>query len=260
MKFQFEKYQGTGNDFVMLNNLLGEYNAISVQQITLICDRKFGIGADGLIMINQHSSLDFEMDYYNSDGSKSFCGNGARCAVAYAKALGLIESEAHFMAIDGDHQAQIDDETVALNMNDVNAVNQFDDSFILYTGSPHYVKFVPNLEREQIVETGKKIRYSDKFKKEGINVNLVQEIHEDSIKIETYERGVEDETLSCGTGATACALVVGFKNEKKGNNRVFVEVKGGNLLVEYYYSGNGIFSEIQLIGPAKFVFKGEIDV
>lgn len=260
MKFRFEKYQGTGNDFVMLDNLSGEYNDLSIKQIIQICDRRFGVGADGLIKINAHPNLDFEVDYYNSDGSKSFCGNGARCAVAFAKTLGVIEKDTHFNAIDGDHQAQISGETVALNMHNVSSVNQSFDTFELNTGSPHFVKFVPHLENENIVETGRLVRFSDQYKNEGINVNLVEELLTDSIKISTYERGVEDETLSCGTGATACALVVGYKKNQLGDNKVFVEVKGGNLLVEFTYLGNGKFTNIQLIGPAKFVFKGEIDV
>lgn len=260
MKVQFEKYQGTGNDFVMLDNMTGVFDTLSIEQISKICDRRFGVGADGLIKINTHSNLDFEMDYYNSDGTKSFCGNGARCAVAFAKTLGIIEKETHFNAIDGDHQAQINDETVALNMKDVLSVNQSVGSYQLNTGSPHFVKFVEKLDQSDIYEFGKEIRFSNQYKKDGINVNLVEELHDNSIKIATYERGVEDETLSCGTGATACALVEAFKKDQTGENRIFVEVKGGNLLVEFTYLGNGSFRNIQLIGPAKFVFKGEINV
>jgi diaminopimelate epimerase len=260
MLIHFQKYQGTGNDFVMLDNLNGQYNDLTIAQIVQICDRRFGIGADGLIKINKHSSLDFEIDYYNSDGSKSFCGNGARCSVAFAKTLGIDVNNTRFSAIDGEHSAQMINETITLDMLSVNNVNQIDKSFELNTGSPHYIRFVENLENENIVSTGKEIRYSEPYFKEGINVNLVEGVNTNSIKIATYERGVEDETLSCGTGATACALIVGFSENRIGKNEIVVQVKGGNLKVDFDYLGNGSFTNIKLIGPAVFVFKGEINV
>ena len=260
MLIHFQKYQGTGNDFVMLDNLTGQYNDLSIAQIVQICDRRFGIGADGLIKINKHDSLDFEMDYYNSDGSKSFCGNGARCSVAFAKTIGIDVLNTRFSAIDGEHSAQMKDETITLDMLPVNFVNQVNKSFIINTGSPHYIRFVENLENENIVSIGKEIRYSEPYFKEGINVNLVERVTANSIIIATYERGVEDETLSCGTGATACALVVGFSENRIGKNEIAVQVKGGDLKVDYEYLGNGSFTNIKLIGPAEFVFKGEINV
>ena len=260
MKIHFEKYQGTGNDFVMLDNLNGQYNSLTIQDIQFICDRRFGVGADGLIKINTHPSFDFEVDYYNSDGSKSFCGNGARCAVAFAESLGVIKTNARFIAIDGVHQAIKNSQTIALDMLPVNIVNQVDESFILDTGSPHYVRFVKNVNEVDVLAFGREIRYSDRFKKEGINVNIIEEMSENSIKIRTYERGVEDETLSCGTGATACALVVGLKDAILGKRLINVDVLGGKLSVSYENLGNGNFSNIQLIGPGKFVFKGEINV
>jgi diaminopimelate epimerase len=260
MKIHFEKYQGTGNDFVMLDNLNGQYDDLTVSEIQLICDRRFGVGADGLIKINKHSSFDFEVDYYNSDGSKSFCGNGARCAVAFAESIGVIKSKARFLAIDGVHQATKHNETIALDMMPVGVVNQENESFILDTGSPHFVRFVKSLKEVNILDYGREIRYSEKFKSEGINVNIIEQISENSIKIRTYERGVEDETLSCGTGATACALVVGLKDAILGKRLINVDVLGGKLSVSYENLGNGNFSNIQLIGPGKFVFKGEIDV
>ena len=260
MLIHFQKYQGTGNDFVMLDNLNGQYNDLSIAQIVQICDRRFGIGADGLIKINKHDSLDFEIDYYNSDGSKSFCGNGARCSVAFAKTIGIDVRNTRFSAIDGEHSAQINNETITLDMLPVNFVNQVDKSFVINTGSPHYIRFVENLENENIVSKGRQIRYSEPYKKEGINVNLVELTDVNSIKIATYERGVEDETLSCGTGATACALVVGFSENRIGKNEIAVQVKGGDLKVDFDYLGNGSFTNIKLIGPAEFVFKGEINV
>lgn len=260
MKIQFEKYQGTGNDFVMLNNLNGEFDHLTIAAIQQLCDRRFGIGADGLIKINAHSSLDFEVDYYNSDGSKSFCGNGARCAVAFAQTLGIDVANTRFLAIDGVHSARMENNTIALDMLPVNHIEQNDESYILDTGSPHFIRFVNDVDAADIVQTGKEIRYSEYYNKEGINVNLIEQTSENSIKIRTYERGVEDETLSCGTGATACALVVAYKSDQIGKNTVEVEVKGGKLAVSYDYLGGGKFSKIQLIGPGKFVFKGEIDV
>lgn len=260
MRIRFEKYQGTGNDFIMLDNLNGQYNSLSIDQIKVLCDRHFGIGADGLIKINRHKNFDFEMDYYNSDGSKSFCGNGTRCAVTFAKTLGIEAENIHLIAIDGEHSAQIIGDAIALDMLPLAVVNQINNDFILDTGSPHFVRFVDDLKNESILQTGREIRYSNDFKIDGINVNLVEQISKNVIRIETYERGVEDETLSCGTGATACALVVGLKNAQIGKNSVIVQVKGGELSVEFEYHESGLFDNIKLIGPAKFVFKGEIDV
>lgn len=260
MNIQFKKYQGTGNDFIMLDNLDGRYDSLTIEQISILCDRHFGIGADGLIKIDQHESFDFSMDYYNSDGSKSFCGNGARCAIAFAETLGVKVRNTFFNAIDGMHSAQKNGETIALDMINVESVNQIDEDFVLNTGSPHYIHFVHDLTTKNIIDFGKKIRYSDAFKDDGINVNLVEEKSLDFIKMLTYERGVENETLSCGTGATAAALLSGMRNNRIGTNKINVEVKGGNLSVEFCNNGDGTFTSIKLIGPALFVFKGEIDV
>lgn len=260
MKIQFEKYQGTGNDFIMLNNLEGRYNDLSTDQITKLCHRRFGIGADGLIKINAHPDLDFEVDYYNADGSKSFCGNGARCAVVFAGSLGIDVESTRFLAIDGEHSARKKGETVSLDMLPVSTVNQLNSDFVLNTGSPHYVRFVEDLEEQNIYKIGQEIRYSDQFKIEGINVNLVEKTGDKKIRIQTYERGVEDETLSCGTGATACALVEGLLQGEIGEHTIDVEVKGGQLKVSFINRGNGKFDNIRLIGSAVFVFKGEMDV
>ncbi len=260
MIIHFEKYQGTGNDFVLLDNLSGRYDALSIEQIVKLCDRRFGIGADGLIKINRHPSYDFEVDYYNSDGSKSFCGNGARCAVKFAGTLGLNVNECRFLGIDGEHKAYLKKGLIYLDMLPVGTIEYYQDAFILHTGSPHFVKFSKDLSTENIREFGKTIRFSDPFKKDGINVNLVKQLSEDSIQIETYERGVEDETLSCGTGATACALVLASIENRMGNYEIKVAVKGGDLKVAYAYLGNNSFENIQLIGPAECVFKGTMDV
>ena len=260
MKIEFHKYQGTGNDFILVDNLEGHYSSLTLPQIQFLCDRKFGIGADGLIKINANDLSDYEVEYFNSDGSKSFCGNGARCAVAFAETLGFSISETHFLAIDGLHTARKSGDLIALNMADVKNVQSVGKDFILHTGSPHYVKFVPDLSAENVYTTGREIRYSEQFLKEGINVNLVEMQSDDSLKIATYERGVENETLSCGTGATACALVSSLIYNRIGSNRIKIVVKGGELQVNFINKDNAEFSEIQLIGPANFVFKGEINV
>lgn len=259
MKIHFSKYQGTGNDFVMLDNLSGEYNNLSIAQIQAICNRRFGIGADGLIKINASERLAFEMDYYNADGSKSFCGNGARCAVEFATTLGLKTENVNFEAIDGEHFATRTNQEIRVKMKDVNFIESDGVAFVVQTGSPHFVQFQSQDAKTDIVEFGRKIRYSEKYKANGINVNLVQVLADNSISIETYERGVEDETLSCGTGATACALVQDFLLDKE-LSRIDVKVKGGNLAVEFKRIGSGQYEEIFLIGPAKFVFSGTIDV
>lgn len=260
MTINFYKYQGTGNDFVMLDNLKGFYNDLSLEQIRKICDRRFGVGADGLIMINSHNTFDFEMDYYNSDGSKSFCGNGARCAVAFASTLGINVNETCFLAIDGEHKAYRIGDQYRLEMKDVDGIQEWNDAYIVNTGSPHFVKGVPHLNEMDVVSYGKEVRYSEPFAQDGINVNLIERTGRNEIKIATYERGVEDETLSCGTGATACALVCSHLLEEFGEQYIRVKVKGGDLLVGFERHRNGSFSKITLTGPAEFVFKGEMNV
>jgi diaminopimelate epimerase len=259
MKINFSKYQGTGNDFVMINNLSGDYDGLSLTHIQQLCDRRFGVGADGLIKINKSSIGAFEMDYYNADGSKSFCGNGARCAVDFAATLGIAVENVKFNAIDGLHNASANSFQVRLKMNDVLEVKKDGNAFVLYTGSPHYVLYNNDLSTKNITEIGREIRYSSTYKQEGINVNLVQRNNENEIAIATYERGVEDETLSCGTGATACALVHDFLSDSP-LNQVKVKVKGGELMVEFERVSSGHYQNIYLSGPATFVFCGEIDV
>jgi diaminopimelate epimerase len=260
MKIDFAKYQATGNDFVMLNNLDGKYDNLSIDQVKNACDRRFGIGADGLIKLNAHNQFAFEADYYNSDGSKSFCGNGARAAVAFAQSLGIIDQDVTFLAIDGVHRAWFEGTRIVVEMQDVTELNKIEDAYVLDTGSPHYVAFVNDLNQFSIVQKGREIRYSDLFAAEGINVNLVQQLSSDTLIIETYERGVEDETLSCGTGATACALAFAVINKLKGENTVNVKVKGGLLTIKFNQNSDGKFTDIRLSGPAEFVFKGEIAV
>ena len=259
MLLKFSKYQGTGNDFILLDNLSGSFNDLTITQIKELCDRKLGIGADGLIKINHSYSKAFEMDYYNSDGSKSFCGNGARCAVAFAETLGIEVSELTFDAIDGSHWASKTANDIKIQMVNVENVHAFENEFELYTGSPHYVKISDDISSETILNFGKSIRFSPKYNSEGINVNLLKGISPTKIEIASYERGVEEETLSCGTGATACALVWD-KIHNSGTNFIEVKAKGGNLKIEFKRDSFNGYYDIFLVGPANFVYSGEINL
>lgn len=258
MFLQFYKYQGTGNDFIIIDNF---QNSISLtqHQVRMLCDRRFGIGADGLMLLNKKEGCDFEMIYYNADGRESsMCGNGGRCLVKFAYDKGLYKTQYFFTAIDGDHEATIEDSGwVHLKMQDVSEIHQKSSDFILNTGSPHYIKPVTNVRGIDVYKEGGQIRYNDSFKEKGINVNFVEE-QDRYIFVRTYERGVENETLSCGTGVTAAALV--FAHNENGFNRVEVQTLGGHLAVEFEKTGEREFRNIWLCGPAQFIFKGEIDV
>ncbi len=260
MKINFFKYQGTGNDFIILDNRSGIYSGLSTEQVQLLCDRRYGIGADGLMLLNNKDGYDFEMVYYNSDGShSSMCGNGGRCMVKFASHMGIHKYSYRFMAIDGAHEAEIDTNgTIRLKMNDVKDVEEFSSHAILNTGSPHFVKFASDVMNIDVVETGRDIRNSKAYAKEGINVNFVENTGEDSIFVRTYERGVEDETLSCGTGVTAAALV--SAHNPVGFNRVEVRTPGGNLSVEFTKVDEHNYENIWLYGPAELVFSGETEI
>lgn len=260
MQLEFFKYQGTGNDFIILDNRDGKYNDLTSSQIKHICNRRFGIGADGLILLSNKKYLDFEMTYYNADGNESsMCGNGGRCLVKFAKLMGIHKSIYHFIAIDGKHEAEIDrHDIIRLKMQNVYNVEYHSGHMVINTGSPHFVKFATNVEDIDVVETGREIRYSKEFKNEGINVNFVETIGEDDIFMRTYERGVEDETLSCGTGVTAAALM--SAHNENGFNRVEVKTKGGKLSVEFEKIDDQHFENIWLCGPADMVYKGEIEL
>ena len=260
MRITFYKYHGTGNDFIIIDNR-GQTLQLTKEQVHKLCDRHFGIGADGLMLMNNQAGFDFEMKYYNADGNESsMCGNGGRCMVQCAFDLGLRKREYFFTAIDGEHKAEIEDNGwVDLQMQDVNKIDiSFFSDFILDTGSPHYVKSVSDVWNYDVVKEGRQIRYSKRFVKDGINVNFVEPGEEENISVRTYERGVEDETLSCGTGVTAAALV--FAHNDNGFNRVEVKTPGGNLAVEFDKTGDTSFRNIWLCGPATFVFKGEAEI
>lgn len=258
MILDFKKYQGTGNDFIMIDNRSGEFKAYDdFESIARLCDRRFGIGADGFIILENAEGYDFRMIYYNADGREgSMCGNGGRSIVAFAYDLGVIKSTCKFIAVDGEHDATIENNIISLKMNNVSSVEKGDDYYFLDTGSPHYVSFVDNVADLNVVETGRSIRYNDRFKSEGTNVNFSEDQGNNNLYVRTYERGVENETLSCGTGVTACALsalMQGFSSP------VAIKTLGGNLSVSADVSASGGFENVHLIGPAEYVFSGQID-
>ncbi len=259
MKLNCYKYQGTGNDFVLIDNRDNSIS-LSTEQIKWLCDRRFGIGADGLMLLELAPNVDFKMVYYNSDGNESsMCGNGGRCITAFAKEIGVIENEAKFIAIDGLHDAKINDNWVSLKMNDVRKIEVGNDFFYLNTGSPHYVKFVSDVENLDVYSEGKKIRYNARFEAEGTNVNFIEK-KENELFVRTYERGVENETLSCGTGVTAAALVAAINGSNTTKNNCAIKTLGGNLNVKFEKVLENTFYNIWLEGPATFVFKTEIEL
>ena len=256
----FYKYHGTGNDFIIIDGRNNEFE-LQNEQVRKLCHRRFGIGADGLMIMKNETNYDFGMIYYNADGNPgSMCGNGGRCMVQFAYDSGLHKSEYLFKAVDGDHTATIEsNKWIDLKMKDVDSIETsiFSD-FILDTGSPHYVKPVSDARNIDVFREGREIRYNKRFAEAGINVNFVELEEDGDIFVRTYERGVEDETLSCGTGVTASALA--FAHNDNGFNRVSVKTPGGNLAVEFTKTGDASFKDIWLCGPAAFVFKGEVEV
>ncbi len=261
MNIPFSKYQGTGNDFILVDNRTQIYSSISQKEIERLCDRRFSIGADGLMLLNLKDGYDFEMIYFNADGKPgSMCGNGGRCIVRFAYDLGIHKEAYHFLASDGEHQAEMDtiSNIINLKMKDVSGYKESEGVFIVDTGSPHYIQFVNDVLDEDVVKRGTEIRYSEPFIKEGINVNFVEDKGDDKLFVRTYERGVEDETFSCGTGVTASALVC--HHNDVGYNEVNVETKGGNLIVKYDRSYDNKYSNIWLCGPAEKAFDGKVEV
>jgi diaminopimelate epimerase len=260
MKVHFYKYQGTGNDFIIIDNRDSAYDNMSIQQVGHACHRRFGAGADGLMLLNNKHGYDFEMKYFNADGKESsMCGNGGRCLVKFAYHLGVHRDVYHFIATDGEHEAEIDsDGIVSLKMKDVPAIKEFHGDYILNTGSPHYVKLTKDVMTYDVVTKGREIRNSSHFAAEGINVNFVEQKSDHEIIVRTYERGVEDETWSCGTGVTASALVC-YHNEI-GYNDVTVFTKGGKLVVEYDRMGDDSYTNIFLCGPAEKVYEADMEI
>ncbi|WP_432711926.1 diaminopimelate epimerase [Pedobacter sp.] len=261
IKVSFFKYQGAGNDFILVDNRDGRYNKLSVKTIAALCDRRFGIGADGLMFLQLHPEYDFEMLYHNADGNLgSMCGNGGRCIVAFAKYLGVIADETEFLAVDGPHFARISaaGNQVDLQMIDVDTIEKDGEAFVLNTGSPHYVLQVNDLETMDVYQQGKAIRNNETYKAQGINVNFIED-KGDYLFVRTFERGVEEETFACGTGVTAVALSMAQLKGQSGQLSTPIKVLGGNLRIDFNYTA-GQFNQIFLCGPAEQVFKGEITI
>jgi diaminopimelate epimerase len=256
----FYKYQGAGNDFILIDNREKVFVDDKIAFARLWCDRRFGIGSDGVIFIENCETTQFEMDFYNPDGSQSFCGNGSRCAVAFAKFLGIVKNEIIFKAIDGAHHAALVGDQVKIEMNQFGGIEKIGADDFIDTGSPHYISYCTANDEREIVTFGKSIRYSDRFKTEGTNVNLIETITDHHIAIRTYERGVENETLACGTGATAAGLSYAAKHSDTDSGIVKVDVKGGDLKIHYKKTNQAdVFTGIWLEGPAEFIFKGVIN-
>ncbi|MBI3502982.1 MAG: diaminopimelate epimerase [Bacteroidetes bacterium] len=260
MKFEFYKYHGTGNDFIIIDNRKLKVK-LNTKKIAHLCHRRFGIGADGLMLLQNKKGFDFEMVYFNSDGNESsFCGNGSRCIVVFAKELKVIKkSETTFIATDGIHEAKIKGDIIGIKMRDVKNIEEDENYYLLNTGSPHYVKFTEGVKSAEIISEAKRIRYSERFSKEGVNINFAEK-NGKSIFVRTYERGVEDETLSCGTGVTATALASAVKGISTAENHCKISTLGGELTVRFHRGNGNSFNDIWLEGPATFVFKGEIKI
>lgn len=261
MNFHFCKYHGAGNDFILLDNRPGIYNHMkNKDSVAALCHRRFGIGADGLMMIENSDGYDFKMVYYNADGNEgSMCGNGGRCIVAFAHRLGIIEYKTKFIASDGEHEAELmGSEYVNLKMQDVHQVDMYNDHVVLNTGSPHYILPISQIDTYPVYEKGKHIRYSEEFPK-GINVNFIEKSNSEW-KIRTYERGVEDETWACGTGATAAALAIVEMNKSYDLNEIKLIAKGGPLTIRFERKAPGHFENIWLCGCAVFVYEGEFTI
>ena len=259
----FYKYQGTGNDFVMIDNRLSLFDTNNSSLIAHLCNRRFGVGADGLILLESDPNYDFKMVYFNADGQQSsMCGNGGRCIVAFANFLGIIQGDAHFSAIDGPHLAVYDNGYVELKMQDVLNVSSKEDYFVLDTGSPHYVSLKSNLDSLDMASEGAFVRYSEPFKSSGVNVNFAKKINMDTFAIRTYERGVEAETLSCGTGSTAVAITM-FHSGQSTSKVMNLKTQGGNLVVRFEptssSSSSSSYSNVWLCGAAVQVFKGTLE-
>lgn len=259
MQLHFSKYHGAGNDFVMIDNREGVFGEITVEKIQKICDRHMGVGGDGIILLEHADTADFRMRYFNADlGDETMCGNGTRCIAAFARELGIVVDSARFQGKDGVYEAEIfPDGTVATHMQDVNSIEEYKKGFTCDTGCPHYVEKVDSVASVDMVLFGRAIRYSSDFPN-GINVNIVEDKERD-LRMRTYERGVEDETLACGTGAVAVAVTMA-QGARDGEKLVYkIAAPGGNLEVRLEKKGE-IYTNIWLVGPAVKAFEGTISL
>ncbi|MBD1420808.1 diaminopimelate epimerase [Sphingobacterium chuzhouense] len=254
-KIKFSKYQGAGNDFVLIDNRSGFFDGDNHDLVQLLCNRRFGIGADGLMLLQNNKNFDFEMVYYNANGGEaSMCGNGGRCIVAFARDLGIITDKTVFLAVDGKHDAHIHDNQVDLGMIDVSSVERDGAAYVLNTGSPHYVTWANDLKNMDVYHIGSAIRNNDTYQKDGINVNFLEK-EGNGYFVRTFERGVEDETFACGTGATASAMAIALHENLEGELEIPIRVLGGQLYISFHKQGQQ-FTNVRLKGPAQFVFEG----
>lgn len=255
MEWTFYKYQGTGNDFIMIDNRNLKFPQKDASLVQNMCDRRFGIGADGLILLNPSDQWDFKMVYFNADGKEgSMCGNGGRCLVAFAKKRGIISDKTTFEAIDGLHHAIVEDEMIKLQMIEVSEIKIEPNHVFLDTGSPHHVQLVADIADYDVFSNGRKIRNGSPYFQTGTNVNFVEPLGTNTFRVRTYERGVEAETLACGTGVTAVAIAMHAQNLTQ-SNKVNLKVEGGTLEVSFDREDDG-YRNVFLKGPATFVFKG----
>jgi len=261
MRLHFYKYEATGNDFVIFDNRQGSLQ-LTAEQVSRICNRRFGIGADGVMILEKDANFDFNLIYYNADGSQSLCGNGTRAAVRMASSLGIINGHATFNAYDGGHEAEILPlGSIRVRMNDVRDIKRIDKDWYINTGSPHLIRVVTGLKDYPVFKEGQRLRYDSAFSPGGTNVNFIEDLGDNTLFVRTYERGVENETLSCGTGVTAAALAahsMGYASPVK------IKTLGGDLSVEFKAgqsgSNNVAFRDVYLVGPAKMVFQGELEL
>ena len=256
MLIPFTKYHGTGNDFILIDGIRNPAikDALTQEVVAKMCHRRYGIAADGLIILDQSADSDFYMTYYNSDGRlSSMCGNGSRCIVHFTHSLSYIQDNCTFYAVDGIHHAKVQGDTISVQLSDVNKVKQELSDYILDTGSPHYVRFVDKVSELDVVEEAHKIRYSDTYKSEGINVNFV-EVADEGIIVRTYERGVEAETYSCGTGVVASSIAYATLIQSY-DKPIDISTLGGELSVRFTHE-DGQYSQVWLTGPAVRVFEG----
>ena len=262
MIVQFSKYHGTGNDFIMIDGRSQEISGLDHEAIRTMCSRRFGVGADGLIILGESTTVDFKMRYFNANGQEgTMCGNGGRCITTFARDLGIIGLDTRFEGIDGIHTATLlPDNEIRLKLNDVDGIRWADDGYLIDTGSPHYVKFVSRVNEIDVEHEGSKLRNHARFGKDGVNVNFVEvDGNSNMINIRTYERGVEGETYSCGTGVTAAAICSYF-HFKTNILSYHVKTLGGNLNVAFKTQHHNRFSDIYLTGPVSKVYKGSIEI
>lgn len=261
MQFRFEKWHGTGNDFVLVDDRQATFPVEDIAVVQRICDRHFGIGSDGLILLQQALApdSDFHMEFFNPDGSKSFCGNGSRCAYAFWSSLNGRVKSARFTAIDGVHHGAWRGDEVEVTLPDVDRPEKASEELnvdFIHTGSPHLLVWVDDVEAVDLDTDAPPRRHTTHFGTGGTNVNYVQ-AYGPGLRMRTFERGVEAETLSCGSGVVAAALsAIGRRSAKA---PVAVHTRGGNLSVEAKQAEDHRFEAVCLVGPATFVYRGSME-